>query len=88
MLHKHGPVKKFFNEYYEISVFKQPYLKSGTLAKKSPYMTKPVWSHVLASSAIPTIPDCIRYIIGVFCYNFKSQTNILLSYYHTSLCQS
>ena len=22
------------------------------------------------------IPDCIRYIIGVFCYNFKSQTNI------------
>ena len=19
-----------------------------------------------------TIPDCIRYIIGVFCYNFKS----------------
>ena len=27
-----------------------------------------------------TIPDCIRYIIGVFCYNFKSQTNILASY--------
>ena len=24
-----------------------------------------------------TIPDCIRYIIGVFCYNFKSQMNIL-----------
>ena len=24
-----------------------------------------------------TIPDCIRYIIGVFCNNFKSQTNIL-----------
>ena len=38
MLHKHGPFKKFFNKYYEISVFKQPYLKSGTLAKKSPYM--------------------------------------------------
>ena len=38
------------------------------------------WSHVLASSALPTIPDCIRYIIGVFCYNFKSQTNILASY--------
>ena len=36
MLHKHGPFKKFFNEYYEISVFKQPYLKSGTLAKKGP----------------------------------------------------
>ena len=37
MLHKHGPFKKFFNEYYEMSVFKQPYLKSGTLAKKGPY---------------------------------------------------
>ena len=24
-----------------------------------------------------TIPDCMRYIIGVFCYHFKSQTNIL-----------
>ena len=24
-----------------------------------------------------TIPHCIRYIIGVLCYNFKSQTNIL-----------
>ena len=42
-------------------------------------MTKPVWSHVLALSALPnhTIPDCIRYIIGVFCCNFKSQTNII-----------
>ena len=49
-------------------------------------MTKPVWSHVLALSAwtlniahiinyreAQSIPDCIRYIIGVFCYNFKSQ---------------
>ena len=27
-----------------------------------------------------TIPDCIRYIIGVFCCNFKSQTNVLASY--------
>ena len=27
-----------------------------------------------------TIPDCIRYIIGVSCYNFKSQMNILASY--------
>ena len=27
-----------------------------------------------------TIPDCIRYIIGVFFYNFKSQMNILASY--------
>ena len=31
-----------------------------------------------------TISDCIRYIIGVF----ESQTNILASYLHTSLCQS
>ena len=56
-------------------------------------MTKPDWSHVLALSAltlkiayiitymeVQTIPDCIRYIIGVFCYNFKSQTNIPASY--------
>ena len=54
-------------------------------------MTQPVWSHVLALSAwtlkmlilnhreAQTIPDCIRYIIGVFCYNFKSQTSILAS---------
>ena len=52
-------------------------------------MTKPVWSHVLALSAwtshqlaftFQTIPDCTRYIIGVFCCNFKSQTNILALY--------
>ena len=84
-------------------------------------MTKPLWSHVLTSSALTlkqahivscqetrlqitacnhrtvylqfydaiqihlqlsfpseTIP--IRYIIGVFCNNFKLQTNILVSY--------
>ena len=72
------------------------------------YITKPVWSHVLAlrlwtlkKAQLPgslspdytylnarqithqlsfhsqTIPDCIRYIIGVSCCNFKSQTNIL-----------
>ena len=35
-----------------------------------------------------TIPDCIRYIISVFCCNFKSQTHILASYLHTSLYQS
>ena len=27
-----------------------------------------------------TIPDCIRYIIDILCYNFKSQTNILALY--------
>ena len=61
-------------------------------------MTKLIWFHVLAVSAwtlkiahissyqeAQTIPDCIRYIIGVFCYNFKSQTNNILL---TSLCQS
>ena len=42
-------------------------------------MTDSVWSHVFALSA-HTMPDYIRYIIGVFCYNFKSQTNILASY--------
>ena len=53
-------------------------------------MTKPVWSYVLALSVwtfkiahiinyrdAKTIPGCIKYIIGVFCYNFKSQKNIL-----------
>ena len=43
------------------------------------YTTDSVWSQVFASSA-QTIPDCIRYIVGVLCYNFKSQTNILASY--------
>ena len=27
-----------------------------------------------------TIPDCIKYIIGVCCYNFNSHTNILALY--------
>ena len=38
--------------------------------------------------SLPKIPDCIRYITGAFCYNFKSQMNILASYYRSSLCQS
>ena len=55
-------------------------------------MTEPVLSHVWTLSAwtlkiahiisyweTQTIPDCIRYIIGIFCYSFKSQTNILAS---------
>ena len=43
-------------------------------------MTKPVWSHVWPRVPSQTILDCIRYIIGVFCCNFKSQTNILAPY--------
>ena len=43
-------------------------------------MTKHVWSHVLALSVLPNYACCIRYIIGVFCYNLKSHTNILASY--------
>ena len=39
-------------------------------------MTKPVWSHVLALSALKKISDCIRYIIGVLWYKFKSQRDI------------
>ena len=27
----------------------------------------------------PTTPDCIIFIIGVFCYNLKSQMNIIAS---------
>ena len=45
-------------------------------------MTNPVWSHVLASSALP---NCIRYIIGVFCYNFKSHTNIINTFHINTL---
>ena len=30
------------------------------------------------TNCFQTIPDCIRYIIGVFCYYFKSQMNILV----------
>ena len=47
------------------------------------YITKPVWSHVLAlrlwtlKKAHITTPDCTRYIIGDLCCNFKSQTNSL-----------
>ena len=29
---------------------------------------------------VRTIPDCIRYIIVIFCYNFELQTNSLASY--------
>ena len=36
-------------------------------------------SHTLSFYS-KTIADCIRYIIGVFCYNFKSQMNIFASY--------
>ena len=48
-------------------------------------MTKPVWSHVLALSALKKISHCIRYIIGVLRYKFKSQTNIL-AYVNTLTC--
>ena len=41
-------------------------------------MTKPVWSHVLALSALPTIPDCIRYIIGVFATTLNHRRTFLL----------
>ena len=46
------------------------------------YITNPDFEErsSVARKTEQTIPDCIRYIIGVFCYNFKSQTNILASY--------
>ena len=44
-------------------------------------MTKPVWSHVLELSVLPNHTGLYKiYIIGVFCYNFESQMNILASY--------
>ena len=39
-------------------------------AKQTPHLSFPS----------QTIPDCIRYIIGVFWYSFKLQMNILASY--------
>ena len=39
---------------------------------------KLVWSHVLAWSALEIIPDCIKYIIGVFCYNFNHRRTFLI----------
>ena len=53
---------------------------NSTVFIKDLYMTNPVWSHGLALMISQSIPDCIRYIIGVFCYNFNSQTNILTPY--------
>ena len=40
-------------------------------------MTKPVWSHVWPRVLSETKTDCVRYIIGVFFYNFKSRTFLL-----------
>ena len=37
-------------------------------------------AHIIKYQEAQTIPDCIRYITCVFCYNFKSQSNILASY--------
>ena len=34
--------------------------------------------HTLSIFYSKTIPDCIRYIIGVFCYNFKSHNFLAL----------
>ena len=33
--------------------------------------------HSRMSFPSQTIPDCTRYMIGVFCYNYKSQMDIL-----------
>ena len=55
-----------------------------TLYNKLPGSRSPDYKYLHAkqitlqlSFHFQTIPNCIRYIIGVFCYNFKSQTNIL-----------
>ena len=42
------------------------------------YLTNPVWSF-WAGVLSQTIPDCVRHTIGVFCYNFKSHTNIIIT---------
>ena len=59
----------------------------GSLSPDCKYLHARQIPHQLSFPS-QTIPVYIRYVIGVFCYNFKSQTNILASYQHTSLCQS
>ena len=51
----------------------------GSLSPVCKYLHARKISHKLSFSS-QTIPDFIRYIIGVFCYNFKSPMNILASY--------
>ena len=41
---------------------------------------KEIKAHIISYQEAQTIPDCVRYIIGVSCYNFKSQMNILASF--------
>ena len=60
---------------------------SGSLSPDYKYLHARKISNQLSFPS-QTISDCIRYIIGVFCYNFKSQTNMVVSYKYTSLCQS
>ena len=49
-------------------------------------MTKPVWHGLVSCLGIKcpqkNIPDCVRFIIDVLCYNFKSQTDK----HRTALC--
>ena len=51
----------------------------GSLRQDYKYMHVKHIPHQL-SLPTQTIPDLIRYIIGVFCYNCKSPRNILASY--------
>ena len=39
-------------------------------------MTKPIWSHVLALSALPTIPECK--MLGPLCYKLITIVNCYL----------
>ena len=52
---------------------------AGSLSPDYKYLHARQFPHKLSFPS-QTIPDCIRYIIGVVCYNFKSQMNILASY--------
>ena len=48
----------------------------GNVSPDYKYLHARQISHQLTFSS-QTIPDYITYIFGVFCYTFKSQTNIL-----------
>ena len=50
-------------------------------------ITCPSYFHILQCISFhQTIPDCIRYIFGVFCYNFESQTNTFLLHINALAC--
>ena len=62
------------------TMIKTHYQLPGSLSPDYKYLQARQISHLLLNFPSQTIPDCIQHIIGVFCYNFKLEKNILASY--------